>query len=923
METNTRTKKKSEKLFDYRSSEAQAAIEARMNDYIQVLKSAKGLFSASDTVTRRDWSEYIHELDISSNYPGMQGIGFAQCIHHDSLQAHISKIQLEGFPNYQVFPQGSRPLYTPIIYLEPFSGRNVKAFGFDMYSDTIRRKAMQMAVDRNLPSMSEKVKLIQETDRNIQAGFLIYIPLYKKKADLKTVQSRRKSVIGFVYCPFRVNDLMKSILARDYPDLNIEIYDGNTISEKNLIFSKNDNSHFSHSPQRYHALTRITTIQVGNHRWKLYFSSLTLFHITNGSNLPNTLLISGIIISLLISTAIWFQTQTRLSDKIKQTITDNATAALFMTDANGYCTFMNPAAEKMTGFTLEEIRQYPLHESIHPIQPNRSANYNGQEPYEDFLKRKDGVVFPARCTQRPIYENGKLVSTIIEARDITQEKENQHAVIESEARFRNMADSAPVMIWITDAAGECIYLNKQWIEFTGQKLEEGLGRGWLRVMHSEDTKSIGETYQQAYSKRTAFNIDYRIIRHDGEYRWMISSAMPRFNQNGDFLGYIGSVIDITERKEAERQMKEYADRLQKVFLEVPAIVGLIRAPDQAYILVNPLLSNLYSNRQLLGKNIQEAHPELEGQGFFEIIDSIFDKGKPFVGHELPIPISREDGSQRTGYYNLVCQPLFDQNKKVELVLIFAVEVTELVTARKTLLSFNAELSLKNEELLRINTDLDNFVYTASHDLKAPIANLEGLNILLKKRLELKLDETEAKMLDMIGISTYKLKNTIRDLTEITKVQKDKPENIEFLSFDDILKDIKEENSTLIAQASAVIYTNFQVKQIQYARKNLRSILYNLISNAIKYGSPERPTKIDVMTQTTTDYIILSVKDNGLGIREEQQHKLFSMFQRFHTHVEGTGIGLYIVKRIIENNGGKIEVESEEGKGTTFHVFFKV
>ena len=127
---------------------------------------------------------------------------------------------------------------------------------------------------------------------------------------------------------------------------------------------------------------------------------------------------------------------------------------------------------------------------------------------------------------------------------------------------------------------------------------------------------------------------------------------------------------------------------------------------------------------------------------------------------------------------------------------------------------------------------------------------------------------------------------------------------------------------LVADTNASINTSFEVDAILYARKNLRSIMYNLVSNAVKYRSPDRTPEVQVNTYRQDGYVVLEVADNGLGIKPEQQHKLFSMFKRLHTHVEGTGIGLYIVKRIVENAGGHIKLESEVGKGATFKVYFK-
>lgn len=236
-----------------------------------------------------------------------------------------------------------------------------------------------------------------------------------------------------------------------------------------------------------------------------------------------------------------------------------------------------------------------------------------------------------------------------------------------------------------------------------------------------------------------------------------------------------------------------------------------------------------------------------------------------------------------------------------------------------------ELETANGELKRINADLDSFVYATSHDLRSPLASLDGLFHVLTKKLEGdgKLDEKENQMLDMIQGSLGKFRRTLDDLTKVIRVQKDLEEEKMIVSFHEVLEDVKTDIAPLISESQAQITTNFQVPEISYARKNIRSILYNLLSNAIKYRSPERPVHVILTTRGLSgNTAVLTVSDNGLGIRSDQTHKLFTMFKRLHNHVEGSGIGLYMIKKIVENNSGTIEVTSELDKGTTFTVLFR-
>ena len=181
-----------------------------------------------------------------------------------------------------------------------------------------------------------------------------------------------------------------------------------------------------------------------------------------------------------------------------------------------------------------------------------------------------------------------------------------------------------------------------------------------------------------------------------------------------------------------------------------------------------------------------------------------------------------------------------------------------------------------------------------------------------------------KVVSLIQDSIGRFRNTIRDLTEISKLQRDIEDDVSQVLFSDIFDEIKLDLETNIQESGASFQVNFNLcPYLRFSKKNLRSILYNLASNAIKYSSPERAPSINITTGIEEDFCVLTVEDNGLGMDLSQESKIFSMFKRLHDHVEGSGIGLYIVKKIVENSGGKIKVESEIGKGSTFKIYFQL
>ena len=235
-----------------------------------------------------------------------------------------------------------------------------------------------------------------------------------------------------------------------------------------------------------------------------------------------------------------------------------------------------------------------------------------------------------------------------------------------------------------------------------------------------------------------------------------------------------------------------------------------------------------------------------------------------------------------------------------------------------------QLREKNAQLTRANVDLDNFIYTASHDLKAPITNIEGLLQALLSELPANFTQqaTVGMILNLMADSVERFKRTIGQLTDVSKLQRENGPATEHVSLAGVVQDVRLDLDPLIRSTNAQLLIEVaDCPPILFSEKNLRSVVYNLLSNALKYQAPERVPQVQLRGQCEGDYLVLTVQDNGLGLDAASQQKLFGMFQRLHDHVEGSGVGLYMVKRMVENVGGRIEVRSELGVGSTFSVYF--
>lgn len=282
--------------FDHAVDNIQSAIQVRMTAYEQVLRGAVGFFYSSDTVTRSDWKEYVQTLRLQDYYPGIQGLGFTVRLYPQELERFTKKVRAEGFPDFRVWPAEPRDEFHSIVYLEPFTERNLRAFGYDMFTEQTRRLAMQRAMDTGEPALSEMVTLVQETGRDVQKGCLLYLPVYNRKMSLAAVAGRRAALKGFVYSPFRINDLMTGILDSVAPQVAFEIYDGREAERSRLFYA----SH-GHPQQRSKAAFSVTRpVTVAGHDWTLVFTAQPHFVAANEVNLPNVIAVAGVVVNLLL-----------------------------------------------------------------------------------------------------------------------------------------------------------------------------------------------------------------------------------------------------------------------------------------------------------------------------------------------------------------------------------------------------------------------------------------------------------------------------------------------------------------------------------------------------------------------------------------------------------------------------------------------
>ncbi|HZX58315.1 MAG TPA: ATP-binding protein, partial [Mucilaginibacter sp.] len=275
-------------------------------------------------------------------------------------------------------------------------------------------------------------------------------------------------------------------------------------------------------------------------------------------------------------------------------------------------------------------------------------------------------------------------------------------------------------------------------------------------------------------------------------------------------------------------------------------------------------------------------------------------------------ITKEIETNDGKWYQLMTMPYVQQaDNKINGAIITFNDITELKKAQ-------LELDKKNESLLRINEDLDHFVKAATHDLLGPLGNIQfSIDIMNKIPL---VEPKFHDFLNIINSSVQKFSSLIKDIGTIAYVENDM-RALEMVDIDDIINNVEWSLEGKIELSGAIIARDLKVKHLRFSRKNLRSIVYNLVSNSIKFKREEPPV-INIRTETRGDYVILTVQDNGMGMSKIDLDSIFMMYGRLHTDIEGHGIGLHLAKKIVDAAGGNIVVESEPGKGSKFMIYLK-
>lgn len=572
-------------------------ITDRIHTYRRILQSGVGIFIASEEVTREEWRAYYEYRKARTELFGMQAFAFAKVVTPGELTRHVDRIRAEGFPEYTVWPEGDRPFYSPVMFVEPFDAVNQRALGFDVSTDPVRRAAMERARDTASVAMSGPVRLvIEETGEDGQTGYLIYVPFFDTGVPPPDVESRRAALTGYVFAALRVKDLMRGIFAEAHEYAAFELYDGVTVSPEALLFASDEigGSVDEHRSRFTHHIP----LELYGHTWSLSFRSTAHFEAEAVSYLPWMILAGGVLVNILVFLLLRAQRDVAVrANALAATLTINlhkseemlrATLysigdAMISTDVQGRVASMNPVAVSLIGWDEPEAIGQPLENVFQII--NESTRQPVESPARKVLKvggivglanhtlliARDGREIPIADSGAPIRNRvGEIIGVVLIFRDQIEERKAMLELENRQQRLESMFRAAPVGIGLA-SSGVITRANTLLCEITGYSRGELIGQSPRMLYPSdEEFERCGFGNEGGFEQQGTDAVETVWKRKDGSEVAVLLGASP-MDPADPAKGVTFTALDITEQTRAEadriaRVEAEQANRAKSAFL---------------------------------------------------------------------------------------------------------------------------------------------------------------------------------------------------------------------------------------------------------------------------------------------------------------------------------------------------------------------
>jgi len=529
-------------------------------------------------------------------------------------------------------------------------------------------------------------------------------------------------------------------------------------------------------------------------------------------------------------------------------------------------------------------------------------------------------------------------------RDITQRKNANTALRESEAEFRTLAEAMPQIVWVTRADGRNVYFSRQWTEYTGLSAEAGRDHGWSKPFHPEDQQRAVEAWQRATAEVSTYSVECRLRRADGEYRWWLFRGVPSLDGHGQVVKWFGTCTDIHDMKLAElkifranAELRRQQTELRVLFDLMPAMIWF-KDTENNILRVNERVASIAGLKveDIEGRPSHEVYPR-ESAKFHADDLKVIASGVPMLG----IVESVQDGEGNEIWVQTDKVPYHDEHGNAIGIVVMAQDISERKRDQDTLRELNADLEARVQartaelKLARDDADQANhaksaFLATMSHEIRTPMNGVIGMIEVLHQT---SLQGPQVEMINLIRDSAFSLLQIIEDILDFSKIEAGKldVENAPMQLADTVEKVCGMLDHLAIKRGVRMtVFIDPAIPRTMIAdQSRLRQVLVNLIGNAVKFsGGRSSWGQVSVRCELVERHadaatVDLIITDNGIGIDEETLGRLFTPFSQADASTTrrfgGSGLGLAISGMLVQLMKGSISVHSVPDQGSTFTV----
>ncbi|MEI8288522.1 MAG: PAS domain S-box protein [Verrucomicrobiota bacterium] len=739
-ETRKELELTAKKQFQSACNEIQIKINDRFKAHELILRSGVAFYENSGGGNRLAWRAFAAHQQLEQLFPGVQGLGFSLLIPREQLARHLQEIRAEGFPEYQVRPEGERAVYSAIIYLEPFTNRNLRAFGYDMLSEPVRREAMERARDNDAAALSGKVTLVQENGEDVQAGTLMFVPVYRLGMAHATVAQRRDAIVGWVCSPYRMNDLMRGILGNWEwmvgQRIRLQVFDGGQkLSPEALIFD----SHPDAAPGgRQNALLNMQSRFVAAGRsWVLSFTPDGHQAAALDYGRVWIILVCGVSLSLMLFRLETLMLAARASAREMQLLIETNPDNVILKDGKGRWMVANEPAKKLFQLGDDDAWRGKTDAELAEKNPRlrmfHEACINSDEQTwkgrRHCVVTEQGVGPDGKLQEHEVYKTpvfspgGKRQGLVIIGRDMTSRRQMERNLRFSEAMASQSRD---IILRLRNADGRILDANAAAESNYGYSRAELLAKTIYDLREKTDAAISSQQMSLAFGQGILYETVH--VRKDGS-RLPVEVSSQGVQLEGEAC-IISVIRDISARKKIEK-------RLQQLETAVAAsATGIFLADRHGCITwANAAFSRLtgYANEEVMGCTPRFLNSGRHSDEFYKKMWGTILAGNVWKGE---LENRRKDG---TIYFeNKTITPVLDEAGKVSQFICVQEDVTRQKQAEAALIAANNFANNKSAQLKSILESPQNVVifsldasycyteFTQTH--QATIKQIRGVDI---------------------------------------------------------------------------------------------------------------------------------------------------------------------------------------------------